>query len=89
MLHAYQGYFENGRFVSSEVDSIPDKMRVIVTLFDDDIITPMKTRAQQQLEAVKAFISDNRGNEELSEEDYSELESGKYSLNFSGRELDL
>jgi hypothetical protein len=75
MLHAYQGYFENGRFVSSEVDSIPDKMRVIVTLFDDDIITSMKTRAQQQLEAVKAFISDNRGNDELSVKDNDDLKS--------------
>jgi hypothetical protein len=89
MLQAYQGYFDNGRFVSPEAAAIPDRARVIVTLLGDEIIPAVKTRAQQQLDAVKAFISDTSGKDELSAEDYTELESGKYRFDMSGRKLDL
>lgn len=89
MLQAYQGYFEKGRFVSPEAITIPDKARVIVTLLGDYATSEVKTAAQQQLEAVKAFISDTSGEDELSAEDYAELESGKYKFNMTGRMLDL
>jgi hypothetical protein len=89
VLQTYQGYFEKGRFVSPEAEVIPDKTRVIVTLIDDEVFTPIKTRAQQQLDAVKSFISDSSGKDELSAEDYAELESGKYRFSMSGRSLDL
>ncbi|MDR1000078.1 MAG: hypothetical protein LBL96_04650 [Clostridiales bacterium] len=89
MLQTYQGYFEKGRFISLEVAVIPDKTRAIVTLLGDEVIPSVKTRAQQQLDAVKAFISDGSGEDELSAEDYAELESGKYRFSMSGRKLDL
>ncbi|MDR0948186.1 MAG: hypothetical protein LBM69_01555 [Lachnospiraceae bacterium] len=56
---------------------------------DDDVFTPIKTRSQHQLDAIKAFISDNFGENELSSQDYDELESGKYKFKMSERELDL
>ena len=85
MLQAYQGYFDKGRFVSPEAAAIPDKARVIVTLLNDEVFTSVKTRAQQQLDAIKSFISDNSGEDELSADDYAELQNGKYRWTPIGR----
>ncbi len=89
VLRAYQGYFDNGRFVSPDGALIPDKTRVIVTLLGDEITPTPTTRAQRQFDAVKAFISDASGQDELSAEDYADLESGKYKLRMSGRAFDV
>jgi hypothetical protein len=89
MLQTYQGYIqEDGRLFSPELLDIPKNKRVLFTLVGDEL-PPVKTRSQMQCEALKDFFADNSGDDELNAEDYAELESGKYKLNFSARELAL
>jgi AbrB family looped-hinge helix DNA binding protein len=45
---------------------------------------------QQQRKAVYTFLSDNNtADSELTDTDYTELESGKFKLNFGYKELDI
>jgi hypothetical protein len=52
-----------------------------LTLVDNEL-PPVKTRSQQQLDAVRESIPSSASDDELSAEDYAELESGKYKLDF-------
>jgi len=49
------------------------------------------TFQEQQRNAVREFITLNNAitNDELNTDDYAEFQSGKYKMQFSGRELDL
>lgn len=94
MLKAYQGYFNNGQFISLDNIPIPEKKRVIITVLDDEF-TDIKTEAknisnnakQQKLAFEKYFSAiDTIEGEDLTELDFSELENNR--LNFR-RELDL
>lgn len=78
MVKTLQGYFRNGRFVSSESVVIPDNVEVYVMITDREL-QPQKTIAERQLEAFNRFISAiNSMNDEIfSEEDFTELENNR------------
>jgi hypothetical protein len=83
----YQGYFQDGRFVSPDSVSIPDNSLVMVTVVDDQLPV-FKTRGQQQVEALDQFILSIKAidNEPLTEDDYAALENNRANLS---REISL
>ena len=89
MLQTYQGYFQDGRFVSHEAVVIPENTRVIITVVGNEL-PPVNTisRSQQQLEALERFITAVRAidDEPLTDEDFAELENNR--VNFK-REIEL
>jgi hypothetical protein len=55
MVQTYQGYFQEGRFVSPNTRSIPENVEVYVLVTDKTISAP-KTKAQEQREAFESFF---------------------------------
>ena len=89
MLQTYQGFFQEGRFVSPEAVVIPENTRVLITVVGNELPPfDIASRSQKQLEAMERFISAVNAidNEPLTDEDFSELESNR--VNFT-REIDL
>ena len=43
---AYQGYFENGKFMSNDIVKIPEHKRVIITILDESINRTEKQQAK-------------------------------------------
>ena len=76
MVQAYQGYFQNGRFISPEV-IIPDNVEAYVMITGRQFTS--KTKAQRQLEAFDKFVSAVRsvGDEPLTDDDFAELENNR------------
>jgi hypothetical protein len=56
MIRAYQGHFEQGRFISLENVVIPENKRVFVMVVDDEL-PPVKTIAEQQHDALIEFFA--------------------------------
>jgi hypothetical protein len=92
MLQAYQGYFQNGRFISLEAPvTIPENVEVYVMVTDRQLssktvretLTPTQIIAQNFLEAMQTLRKDG-----FSEEDdaaIADLQSGKYKPVFDRR----
>jgi len=82
MVQTYQGYFQNGRFISPELIAIPDNIEVYVMITGKEL-PPPKTKSQRQLEAFDKFVSAVRsiGDESLTEEDFAELENNRANFN--------
>ncbi|MDR0310192.1 MAG: hypothetical protein LBJ21_01265 [Acidobacteriota bacterium] len=79
MIQAYEGYFENGQFCSTEgVICIPDRRRVFVTILDEPPIQDNATA--DQLAAMDEFIAAIKA----SDEEVPEFERIKFT-----RETDL
>ena len=78
MLQTYQGYFQNGQFMSPELVRIPDNVEVYVTVTGRECHFP-KTKARRQLEAFDKFVSAIRSidDEPLTDEDFAELENNR------------
>jgi hypothetical protein len=55
MVQTYQGYFQEGRFVSPQVKAIPEQVEVYV-LVTNNSIPARKTKAQEQREAFESFV---------------------------------
>jgi len=87
MYTTYRGYFQNGRFVSPELVTIPDNIEVQVTIIGDEI-SLVKTKAQRQNEALKRFFAavDSIEDEPITDDDIAVLENNR--VNFR-KELDL
>ena len=77
MPQTYQGYFQEGRFVSSDMISIPENTRVYITVVGDEPDTP-----QRQHEALKRFFAsiDAIDGEPLSDDDFADLEKMRVKL---------
>ena len=87
MIKTYQGYFQNGRFISEGLVEVPNNVEVYVIVTDRESV-PSKTKAQQQLEAFDKFVSalNTIDNEPLTDDDFFDLENNR--ANFS-REVSL
>jgi len=87
MLQTYQGYFQNGRFISPELANVPENVEVYIMVTGKEFELP-KTKAQQQLEAFDKFVAGIKtiDDEPLTDEDFSLLENNRVSF---ARELDL
>ena len=89
MLQTYQGYFQEGKFISPEGINIPENITVLITVVGNELPPiDIVSRSQQQLEALEQFITAIKAidNEPLSDEDFAELENNR--VNFT-REIDL
>ena len=89
MLQTYQGYFQDGRFVSPEAAVIPENTRVLVTVIGNELSpVDIVSRSQRQLEALERFVAAINAidDEPLSDEDFAELENNR--VNFA-REIEL
>jgi len=84
MVQTYQGYFQEGRFVSPQTKSIPEHVEVYV-LVTNNAVPAKKTKAQEQREAFEAFFEAVSKAEPLGEEFDEIINSG---INFTG-ELEL
>ena len=88
---AYEGYFNNGLFyVSGKAVQIPEKQRVVVTIFSNEPDTPIKSLTSKKRIAAQDFLHamQELRNVGLSEEDNAaidELQSGKYKPHFEER----
>ena len=82
MVQTYQGYFQEGQFISQELAAIPDNMEVYVMVTGRKYL-PSKTKAQRQLEAFDRFVSavESIDDEPLTDEDFAELENNRASFN--------
>lgn len=78
-MEAYQGYFENGRFIPFDEVSIPERKRAIVTILDEPI--EEETKAEKQRKAFETFIKEIKACDEEIPEHFERV-------NFT-RELDL
>ena len=67
MVQTYQGYFEEGRFVSTHTSSIPDYVEVYVVVTGKTASTEI-TKAQKQRQAFEEFIQTVANAEPLSKE---------------------
>ena len=56
MIQAYQGYFQNERFIPLEDVTIPENVEVYV-MITGKAIPPIKTEAQRQRQAFENFFS--------------------------------
>jgi hypothetical protein len=64
-MQAYQGYFEDGRFVPSEQVSLPARGKAVLLFIEDTIST------NQQVAEWRALMTDIRaGDEELELSDF-------------------
>ncbi len=62
---AYQGYFENGQFVSLDAVKVPDQRRVILTVLDEIVQKPSENK---QAGALREFFDAiNASDEEVPE----------------------
>jgi hypothetical protein len=81
MVQAYHGYFQNGRFISAELNIIPDNTEAYVMITGKEI-PPAKTKPQRQLEAFDKFVAAVRSanGESFTEKDFAELENNRASI---------
>jgi hypothetical protein len=77
-MQAYEGYFENGQFVSLRPGRIPERKRVILTVLDEPVRTAeeINEHAQAWREFLDAIA-------EIHDEPIGELERVKF------REIDI
>ena len=54
MIETVQGYFQEGRFVSPQQDTIPDYVEVYVVITNKTVLSE-KTKAQKQRQAFERF----------------------------------
>ena len=86
MLQTYQGCFQNGRFISSELAEIPDNVEVYVMVTGREF-SLSKTKAQRQGTAIKRFMAAIDKNDEMfTDEDFAQLENNRANFN---REVEL
>ena len=82
-LLTYKGYLENGRFITKEknLDKIPHKINVMVTLLEDHIESEDLLVAKQH-EALEEFFSkiNDVGDEELDENFYNEIKKARLNI---------
>jgi hypothetical protein len=76
-MEAYQGYFENGRFVPEDNISIPGRRRVIMTVLDEP--TPKDTLGKQH-RAVSRFIKEMKTCEESLGAEFDAVVSKRMNL---------
>ncbi len=83
MLQTYQGYFQDGRFVSPELPNVPENVPVVLVLESKDEIN----ESARRLEAFERFIAKNRAitDEVLDEEFDAIIAEG---IRFPEREFD-
>ncbi|MDR2713403.1 MAG: hypothetical protein LBB91_09875 [Clostridiales bacterium] len=81
MVQTYQGYFQKGRFISTEPAVIPDNVEVFIMVTDRELPIS-RTKAQRQLEAFDKFVSaiSSVSDEPLTDEDFAELENNRASF---------
>ena len=69
MYRTYTGYFQNGQFVSPELVTIPDNIKVHVTIIGDELpLVDNKTTSQKQNEALKRLSAGLKAIDAFSEE---------------------
>ena len=71
MIQAIQGYFQEGRFVSSQQNAIPDYVEVYVVV-TDKTVPSAKSQARQQRQAFERFAQAMADAEPLGE-DFDEI----------------
>ena len=67
MVQTFQGYFQEGRFVSPQTDSIPEYVEVYVVVTNNPV-TAKKTEAQKQRQAFELFCQAISNAQPLGEE---------------------
>ena len=87
MIQAYQGYFQNERFIPLENVTIPENVEVYV-MITGKAIPPINTEAQQQRQGFEKFFSGiaSIDDEPVTDEDIEWLDNNR--VNFK-REIDL
>ena len=87
MLKTYQGYFREGRFISPELVTIPNDIRVHVTIIDEPITDDVR-RKQRAETLEKMFIRIQESKSDLADEEWDELANIRSQSDFS-REINL
>jgi len=64
-MQAYQGYFENGQFVSLDTVKIPERKRTILTVLDEPIKEHLEN--EQLIALQELFDTINASDEEIPE----------------------
>jgi hypothetical protein len=82
-MQAYQGYFENGRFITADTVKIPERRRIILTVLDEPVEDSIVIK---QRKAIKRFINDVCACEEPLSPVFDEIVSQRADLS---REVDL
>ena len=87
MYTTYRGYFQNGRFISPEIVTIPDNIEVHITIIGEELPL-VKTKAQRQNEALKRLFTeiDSIEDEPITNEDLADFARNR--VNFK-RDLNL
>ena len=71
MVQTVQGYFQEGRFISTQQEAIPDYIEVYVVVTNKPVQTA-KTKAQKQRQAFERFTQTIAAAAPLSE-DFDEI----------------
>lgn len=84
MIRAYEGYFEDGKFVAEELGliKIPEKTKVVMNIFDDVKIN----RLSENGEAWLTFVEEIRNCDEEISSDYDDVINERISF---GREMGI
>jgi len=87
MIQAYQGYFQNKRFVPLDDIIIPENVEVYVMITGKKIPT-ITTKSQQQRQAFEKFFSGiaSIDDEPITDEDIAWLDNNRVNLR---RSIDL
>lgn len=81
-MEAYQGYFENGRFIPEDHAVIPERKKVIITVLDESAV---ESRVQRQKKMMNEVWEDLGKCNPLPPE-FDEILNQRVSID---RELDL
>ena len=84
MVQTYQGYFQEGRFVSPQANSIPENVEVYVLVTNKAVLVE-KTLVEKQREAFEKFVNVIENSEPLGA-DFDEVMSVGIRMN---REIEL
>ena len=92
MVRAYQGYFQNGRFMPFEAVTIPENVEVYVMVTGRDVVLEDKkeTLTQAEKTAAENFLKamQNLRKKGFTQEDeaaINDLQNGKYKPTFDKR----
>ena len=79
MLQAYQGYFQDGRFMSPDMATIPNDVKVYVIVADE--LPKVKTKAQLQNEALREFSAAMKEiSDEPLDDEFDSIVSKRFSI---------
>jgi len=93
MLQAYQGHFQvDGRFIADNPSvKLPTKRKVIVTILEDEYITPDNSKHQHRVNRFRKIMQEASAAEgNLTDADWDELENIRETTNAGmSRTVDL